>query len=1337
MNKLYHSILRHPFFTMLIFMMMSIGNTLLAQPYYFRHYQVEEGLSYNTVYSATQDSNGFMWFGTRDGLNRFDGYDFKIFRNVKNDSSSIGNNYIFSLCSDLNGDLWAGTRKGLYQYHAATESFSLLKFTGNLPVSNIQKDKHGTLWFIANDKLCSYHIASRKHIVYHKNNNTKITSITITADNDIWISNAEGELELFNHHTRLFTKYDLFKNSAGVASRHIETIYYTGQHSILIGTSNQGVKLFDLKSRTYKDILVYNINKTEIFARHFIRSSENEYWIATESGIFIYNIKTGSYQNLYKNINDPYSLSDNAVYALFKDKNGGMWACTYFGGVNYYSRKNAVFEKFFPNGNKNALQGNVVRDFYKDDDGNLWIGTEDAGINKFNPRTNSFSHFYPTGSKGAISYTNIHGLMTIDDHLWLGTYQHGLDVLNIKTNLVVKHYRAGSQPGDLKSNFITTVFRTRDKRILVGTALGLYTYLPASDNFKLLTDVPSGQLIYDILEDRKGTIWVATLGNGVFFFHPKTGEKGHYAYQKTQNSSLSSNTVTSIFEDSSNTLWFTTENGGLCRFREKTKDFAVYHMVKGFQDRYLFKILEDNNKRLWISTSHGLVCFDPETSRSLIFTKNNGLLSDQFNYNSGFKDEDGMMYFGSLKGFIRFNPHQLIQDLKAYPVYLTGIQINNKELAVNQQGSPLQQSIIHTSTITLKADQSTFSINFAALNYAAPEMTEYAYRLEGLDQEWIDLKSERKIYFTKLPAGTYTLKIKSLSQATGINSQETTLAITILPPFYASKLAYFCYTVLLAAVLYFVMVYFQKKNKIKALRQQEVQELEKEKGLYESKIEFFTHITHEIRTPLTLINGPLEKLRNTHNPEEMKEHIDIMELNTKRLINLTDQLLDFRRIEIAGFSLSFSKADIPGLFKNLCMLFENAAQEKGITYQFDVPAETFYANIDTEAFHKILNNLLGNAIKYARSYLFIQLIPPPNHETYFKIVMKNDGHLIAEEMAEKIFTPFFRLSENNSQPGTGIGLPLARSLAELHGGRLTLDFQQDELNTFLLSIPVKLEKDTVAIVMAENPGFEPQTTVDTGAQEVILLVEDNLEMQDFIAKHLKTKYGVITAANGREAIDLMQQQTCQLVISDITMPVMDGFEFCRFLKTDITYSHIPVILLTAKSALLAKLEGLEIGADAYIEKPFSPEHLSLQISNLLKNRNSIKEHFAQSPLVHLKSMAYSKADESFLKKLDEIIVLNLTDTTLDIEMLADKLNMSKATLFRKIKAVSNLSPNELINITRLKRAAGLLTDGEFKIYQIAEMVGFSSSPVFTRSFHKQFGMSPSEYISTARNLSKQ
>ncbi|WP_442587722.1 two-component regulator propeller domain-containing protein [Pedobacter sp. AW31-3R] len=1289
--------------------------------HYFKNYQVNQGLFSNTVTSVTQDKKGFMWFGTRNGLNRFDGSVFRNYKHLPGDSHSLGSNSILSLHTGSTC-LWVGTARGLYLYHPEEDSFSRLKGIPAGEVRFITEDLQHNLWIICNEQLYQYN-PQKKTASHFAFKNDAALSLHLSDQGTLWVSTTAGNLQKLEAKGQSFQTYTLPNLPAAAKINAINGLYSLGDTTLILGTVRQ-ILAYNLKTNTLSDIGKKN-NLGSIFVHTIAAPSKTELWLGTETGLCILNTQHFKTQLITKAYNNPYSITDNIVSAIYKDREGGTWLGTYFGGINYTSGSFNYFHKYDPAAGKHSIGGNLVHEICRDNLGNLWIGTEDSGLNKMELSTGKITNYLPTGEKGSISYHNIHGLAVDGNELWIGTFDHGLDVMDIRTGKVVRNYRAGNAPNQLKSDFIVTLYRTGSGDILAGTWKGLFRYNRRTNDFSPYKGISTH--VQSILEDKKGNLWVGTYGSGVYEF-----AAGSNAKKQLAPGIINAN-VNNVYEDSHEKLWICTE-GGLYRYDPLSRKLNTYTTHSGLPNPQVFRIMEDQQGLFWISTGKGLCRFNPATKAYKNFYATHGLPTEQFNYNSSFKDKSGTLYFGTLKGMISFQPADFKDSPLIAPIYITNIQVNNSDISKSPYADALEKDILYTAQLSLPYTASNINFDVATLSYLNPETNRYQYKLEGFDQQWTTADQQKRIFYSKLPPGKYTFMLRGQDREGSWNGNSSSLQLHISPPWWQTKLAYSLYLLLSAAMVFTMASIYRKAAREKRKRVADALERAKEQEIYSAKIDFFTNVAHEIRTPLTLIKMPLDKLlKEDIKDPEMKENLMMMKKNTNRLIDLSNELLDFRKAEANKFSLTFSRVDINAALAELYTTFRPIAEEKSLQYQIELPRMPLQASVDAEAFRKIISNLISNAIKYGSTSVIVRLVPFSSEDDFFHVEFRNDGNVIAAEMGEKIFEPFYRINGDHTAQGTGIGLPLARSLAELHQGKLELKkgSDQDE-NVFLLSLPIHQDQES----STKNPDTEnevkedlPEKAVPTDTSKPgILLVEDHKDILDYLTRELSEDYQILKATNGIEALELLQQEHIQLVISDIMMPIMDGVELCRKIKNDFQYSHIPIILLTARTSINAKIEGLEAGADAYIEKPFSLEHLHAQVNSLLMNRKSIRDYFASSPLTHMKGMGYARADKEFLEKLNDTIYHHITDPNLDVEHLSNRMNVSKATLYRKIKGLSNLTPNELINLTRLKKAAELLASGDYKINEVANLIGYSLPSNFSRDFQKQFGMSPSIYL---------
>lgn len=1283
-----------------------------AQELYFKNYQVNDGLSSNTITSILQDSRGFMWFGTRNGLNRFDGIHFKVYQTDPNDSLSIGNNSITSIVEDSTRNIWIGTYKGIYQYIPQKESFQLL-FPEFQFVKDLQVDSKNNMWLISDNHLFKI---SAKHKAQKISEESlgEITSFEIQDVNNIWIANQKSEIIRINSEGKVLQKISLSKLNASQSLNTIQKIHIVNHQQLLIGTMNN-LYLVDINLYTLQVLLPPNIPHQ---VHTILHQEENTYWVGTELGLYIVNLENKTYQKVTREYANPYALTDNVIYSLLKDVEGGMWVGTFFGGINYFAPSLNQFQKYYPSGGKNAISGNVVHEICEDDYGNIWIGTEDAGLNKINKKTGKITSYLADGKPGSITYQNIHGLVAVKNELWIGTYEHGLDVLDIPSGKVIRHYETSLDPYSIRGNFIVSLYKSKNDEVYIGTWNGLSKYDRKNNRF--ITDTFFTNSIQSIIEDHQNIMWVGSYGGGVWWRNPNTGETGKYLHDSTNKNSLISNYVNNVYQDSKKNIWISTESG-ISKLNYQTKKFETIYLGNT-NDYQVFRVIEDINHNFWITTSKGLIHYFPTTGKIKKYTQTDGILSEQFNYNSSFQTQDGYIYLGTVKGMISFHPDQIRETSYIPPVYITHLQSNYQDILK-------EQSILFTENIVLPAQSSNISFDVACLSYITPDKNEYLYKMEGVDNDWVPLKGNRTIYYTNLSPGNYTFHIKGGRNLESITPDMNSIQIRILPPWYLSVWAYLVYIAIITCIIYLIVRYYKIAHAERTKRKLAYLETEKEREIHHAKIEFFTNIAHEIRTPLTLIKLPLDKLHSElGNQSSYQENLSMMKKNTQRLIELTDQLLDFRKAEANKFTLNFVQTDINETIRELYQNFLPIAEQRNLDIQLELPRVSLMAYVDPEGIKKILTNLINNAIKYADKKVIVKLFPFYSDAVSFEIGVKSDGYKIPETLREKIFEPFYRIKETDKVTGTGIGLALARSLAELHHGSLELQHTDDLYNHFILSIPIHQEEEIHLIDenLEETQLMEEENIDDSKIK--LLIVEDQKEILRFLQKELKDEFGIYSAYNGKEALEVLEKENIQIVISDIMMPIMDGIELTKKIKKDLQYSHIPVVLLTAKNSLHAKIEGLEAGADAYIEKPFSLEHLTAQLNNLLANRNIIKEYFSKASNINLGSTKLSNADQQFIEKLHQFILENINEPQLDVDMLSKLMNMSRATFYRKVKSISDLSPNELIVATRLKKAASLLVEDGLKIKEVVSMVGYSNSSNFSRDFSKQFGMSPSQYI---------
>ena len=1281
---------------------------------YFRHYNNKQGLSHNTVYCSLQDKRGFMWFGTDDGLNRFDGHAFKVYRHNSYLPETILNDRIISLFEDSEGKIWICTNQGTCYYDYRTDSFQPLQFVNGKNASefflSVREDRAGNLWFLDYNRIVRYRLADQSTQVYPGQAHL-YTAIAIPDDGLPLVADSYNCYQ-YNPQADKFIRIESPEEEETQSRASISVICPVTDLGILIGTDRGGVKLYSYSDRRISTLI------PAIQVRAIAAFNKNTYWIASESGIFIYNLLTRSVTQLQKSLTNEYTIADNAVYSLTRDREGGMWLGSFFGGISYLPNENTAFNHFIGGKTHPQMLGNAVREICPDQYGNIWLGTEDNGINRYHPKTGEITNFSYNNPSHPLSATNIHGLFADGDRLWVGTFNKGIDLLSLPSGKIVKQYNRENTANGLNADFVLCFCKTSYGEFLIGTAGGVTLYDPKTERFSPWNDIRS--LTRQIYEDKNGNVWVAAT-DGIHRYSRENGTVTRYTSDSNRSQSIGSNNTTSVFEDSSGRIWVTTTNG-FSVYNEQTGLFNRISAEDGLPSNIIYRIAEDSEGLFWISTANGLVRFDPTTYAMRTYTYKDGLHETQFNYSSSYKSPDGMIYMGTINGMISFMPRQFKEDTYSPPVYITNIHIPGEKVqpAAATFTEPANQ-------LKLPYNASTFTISYVALSFTSPDAIRYAYMLDGVDKDWIQMNQSQEVTFANLSPGRYQFKVKSTNSSGIWQENEQTLSILITPPFWATGWALAVYLLTIGVLIYLFYKYKKAKLEEKHRINREIFESKKEKELYDAKIQFFTFITHEIRTPLTLIHAPLEKIiRSADGTEETKRNLRTIEKNTQRLLNLSNQLLDFRKTESRGFRLNYVKTDVTLWLNTLLQPYLPVMEKEGKTFTTAFPPSHLSAFIDREAFAKIVDNLMTNAIKYSGQTIRLQL--DVNGTQDFRVVVTNDGFLIPDSEKENIFSPFYRLKETENKQGSGIGLSLALSLAEFHKGTLCYSQTADQMNCFTLTLPQAQDECYQFTAETEHEATLPPPLVSETDKPVVLIVEDQDDMRQFIARELSDKYAVLEASHGQVAIDLLKENTVNLIISDVMMPVMDGFELCNLVKNDINYSHIPFLLLTAQHNLQSRLRGLNTGADAYMEKPFSIELLLAQVENLLKSRELLYRTYSDKPQTPASTLSASPVDDIFLNKLNGFIEEHLTDEALNVDLLAQEMGMSTSSLYRKVKGLSGLTPVDFIKVARLKKAVRLMQEGEDRMNTIAFQVGFSSPAYFSTCFLKQYGKTPTEFM---------
>jgi signal transduction histidine kinase/ligand-binding sensor domain-containing protein/DNA-binding response OmpR family regulator len=1282
-----------------------------------------------------------MWFGTKDGLNRFDGYNYKAYRYEPGQASSLGSNFIHKITAADNTHLWLATDQGVYIFDQEKEEFTFFKQSGDDVVYDIHRAKNGVMWIATRDKgLFKYTEASDRVENYSTTTKSRLSSNQIRkviedADGNIWIASFGGGLDILNPATRQITHQ--YAGAGSISSNAILELYKDLSGNIWIGTLAGGLTKWDRASKsfaTYTKAGGNSINDNTV--RSIFQPSPDKIYFGTEKGLNILNLSTGKFTAYTVRNNDPLSISDNAIYTIYQDREGGTWLGTYFGGVSYFRAKGSNFELYYPNGDATSLSGNAVSAFLEDKPGYYWVATEDGGLNYFNSFAKTFKHFPFSSNQQNLSYHNIHSLHKDKaGNIWIGTFTGGLNVYNPNTGEVKVYKYSASNPRSLSNNSIYSIYEDKSGRTWVGTVFGLNLYDPQTDSFiRIKEQGLSTNCIYAIDEDDYGNLWFATYEGGLVGKEKSTGSWVQYS-QSNKRNSISSDKVISMLDDHSGNLWLGTDGGGLNLFNIQTRTFKYVGSKEGITSSVIYGLQKDKSGNIWLSSNNGLYKYNPQSQKVNHYTQWDNLQSKQFNYNASYKASDGKFFFGGVKGFNAFYPDSAKNLNYPHKVSITNLQLFNKDIGIGEEESPLDRMINYADEITLSHSQSVISFDYAALSYIAPRKIQYAYKMEGFDKNWNFVGDQRKATYTNLPAGTYTFKLKSTDNDGNWIDAETALKVKVLPPFYRTNWAYLLYILVFAGIFVLARRYVireaRRRNQVNLERLKNVEEQE----FYKQKIDFFTSMAHEIRTPLSLIIAPLERLLSSGKLQpEIKEQLNVMGENSDRLQTLVTQLLDFRRIESDIYEIHKENIEIVALVQSIFTRFYPVAQQKGMKFSIETKISHLNAEADPEALTKILSNLLINAFKFTRTKVKVKVLEPKKSasgQSFFSISVEDDGIGIPKEQVDNIFKKFFKVTagqyDYSNLGGTGIGLALAKSLAEKHNGDLFVESQEGTKTVFTVKIPyADVVSEDVELLVTAMP--VDTSDVDDDSKPVIMVAEDDRSMISFILKSLQIDgYKTIGARNGAQALKLLDEHHIDLIISDVMMPHTDGLELCKKVKQDINFSHIPFILLTAKANSEAEIEGFENGADAYIVKPFKWKHVSAVIKNLLGSRAILKEKFSQQPLAEAKGLTTNTRDSKFIQKIISIIEERITDPQLSVEELSREMAMSRSSLHKKLKSMTGSVPNEFIRLVRLKHAAKLLLLQEYNVSEVGFMVGFNSHSYFSKCFFQQFNQTPTEF----------
>ncbi len=1318
----------------------------MAQPYTLKHLGIEDGLSNNYVRDIAQDKHGFIWIATELGLNRFDGCNFTIY---KSNNSQLNNDALnVLLYDDTENKLWIG---GKFE-NICTLDCSTYQFRECVPPKDVEL--------------------------------SNIVHLSHAAGKGIWITPHHDDIVFYNKQDDTFQS--LSERGIEVPCRSNWCSFDDGKGHLFIGHSQGGMSIVDLQNKTVRNLSNIPTNPNSLPGNSvysiFMDRLEN-IWVGTNRGLGLYNPRTEDFTVFRHQPGNPYSLIADHIYNIKEMNDGTLWIASDIGGISILDLHSITFKNpesvqfcnITANNSKNGVSSGNIRNLLQDSFGNIWIGNYSSGVD-FISHTQPFFHVLPylteqgniqknkpvwgvckdekqqvwLGGENEIilfrdnvlqkkisilshlsrPYGQVFSIISLDNGtLLLGIYDDGLLKFNARSE------RISRIPLDMEGIDIITFFKDSDEKIWIGTEYGIYSYYQgAIDKEEALNHQLWDKSVYGILRDRQGKLWVGTYGGGVTIFD--TG--GQRVARLTAETQFCSNAVNHMYMDSQGSVWVATRNGiAYIKDTNQIGKFELYGYEHGLEDTFVRTIQEDLSGNIWISTNDGISLWNKQKQKFDSYDYRDGIPMGNFIEGSACCAEDGTLYFGSLNGVCYFNPQSLITERQVAPVKIIECKSLN-----NQIESRSGETLIPTSdgSIELPYDRNSFRISFSVPDYSQNQQVEYAHMIVGMENIWTHTLGENQVTFRNIAPGEYTFKVKArLRNQEWDDTHIATMKVHIHPPLWLTWYAELFYVLLAGLCIYGGFRFYKRRLILESSLELERKKSQNEQELNNERLRFYTNITHELRTPLTLILGPLEDLVHDSEISTLYQHkIKMIHSSAIRLLNLINQILEFRKTETQNRRLTVAKDDLGNLVTEIGLHYKELNRNEKLLFHIDIEREKTVLYFDADVISTILNNLLSNAVKYTPEGE-ISLLMRSVHEKdehCIEIIVSDTGYGIAPEALPHIFDRYYQAKGNYQASGTGIGLALVKSLAGLHEGILSVESEPGKGTFFSFRL---LAGNTYPHALHKEKEAKPIITIqeETDVQPLILVVEDNDDIREYIADSFSNRYRILTASNGQDGLKEARKQIPDIIISDIMMPIMDGIEFCKQVKEDVCTSHIPIVLLTAKDSIQDKEEGYESGADAYLTKPFSAKLLNNCVYNLLESRRRLANFVSDrtkelKPSKPQEAIMLSKLDEEFLTRFTVIVEENLEMEKLDMSFMADRMNMSHSTLYRKVKGLTGVSTNEFIRKVRIKNSLRFLLEEGCNVSEAAYKSGFNDMGYFRNCFKEEYGMSPTEYIKQAR-----
>lgn len=1323
-----------------------------------------QGLSSNVIYAGLQDHKGFIWFSTEEGLNKFDGKSFTHF-SINKGRYSLSHNRTQTMILAPDSNIWAGTSDGLNIYDYKSDRIIKVR------------DNTSPLKLVYND------------ITYLKLSNDK---------SRIWMGTYGSGINYFDWNRQQFLAFPLPAVPGVAAPLNVMSILEDDDNRLWIGTQQNGLYRYDLRQKT---IQYYEMPEGGRFVRSIYQDSFRRIWIGTSKGCYIYNETNDQLET----VTYPESLKNNSIGVINEDHNGKLWIGTELFLMNFPVRSFSMDDQFpyqmIEHGESaSRLSCPSINAMFADQDNNIWIGTAWGGVNMLQGSSPKFKLFrHDTESENSLPNSPVMaiasdrrasifvatmgtanvGLCKInlqngevtpleadkrfpgyiyqsmlfdsENFLWLGTYNKGLIKVDSNGSFLHQYSYNGADPGSLPGNDVRCVFEGKDHTIWIGTGGGLAKFDPRTQK---ITRIPLDENriinIRTIREDNNNNLWLGTYGAGVLTYHIPDGKID--AQPITPNPHVVSDIL--IAGDS---VYLTTQGEGLFLHVISKKENMVFNDSSGLASNYLTSVVREKSGKLWIGNRKGIAKLNPKTKEIQNFSSEDGLQNGELSERSAVVLPDGQIAFGGFGGLNVFDPRNVTKNDKCPPIIFTKLLIFNEQvtpLENRQRYSPLKKNITLADKIELKYDMSIFTLEFMGVNYSSNQKIQYAYFLEGSDKKWNNLGNQNSVTFRNLEPGEYIFKVKASSpDAVWSDSNIASITIVVRPPFWATGWAYLIYTILAGIFLYFIWAYVNVRIQAANHLRIERAKREKDEELHQEKLQFFTNISHEFRTPLTLIIGPLEKMQYEEQNEEKRLNFKLMLRNANRLLTMVNQLLDFRKAEKGQMKLKVQQSDLILCIKDILFSFEELKKQKDIQLEFNHKGDIQLGWFDPEFLTKSITNLLSNAFKFTpnkgKICVTTLITKDALGHNEVEISVTDNGKGISPKDIHSIFDRFYQGKDQSDVPqGSGIGLHLVKNLIELHHGTIEVQSTPGQQTTFKITLPIEKsaylseefrtdgEKTPLAATAQQDNNHSPFMNepnapgVHKNHRKRLLIVEDNADIRSYIRSILNADYRIEEAENGKAGLEMLALHDIDLIISDLMMPEMDGIEMCKKIKSNIETSHIPIIMLTAKSDMENRIEGLSLGADSYITKPFHPQHLIIRVAKLIEMRELLKERYSKKIALgemHRPAASAESPDEIFMQKTISIILEKMIESEFNGDALAGELSISRMGLHRKIKALTGQSTGELIRNIRLKKAAELLTSLNKNISEVCYEVGFNSPSYFTTCFTESFKMTPTEY----------